>query len=202
MLYDRRMRKNNRAMERELSIRDHIEDEYGWSRKAFTLGVLTYALLGPPIGLAVLFLSATIAEAFYDFAGFLYNWRHFHLNIMEIQTIISFISNSYFIGLLPATTAGFIVLRKETVNAKFGFRYAVLIGAVFSILFALLVKILLYNDAPLDEEMLPPLVFSLVPCFIATPVCWLIVRPLRWVGTRRQWSADFPPATGRRSRSQ
>src|ERR1700677_1050901 len=51
MLYDRRMRKNNRAMERELSIRDHIEDEYGWSRKAFTLGVLTYALLGPLLGL-------------------------------------------------------------------------------------------------------------------------------------------------------
>jgi hypothetical protein len=61
-------------------------------------------------------------------------------------------------------------------------RHAVLIGAVFSILFAILVKILLYNHAPLNNEMLLPMVFSLVPCFIATPFCWLIVRPLQRIG--------------------
>jgi hypothetical protein len=137
----------------------------------FCLTILTFALVGPPIGYAVLFVPLSVH------AGEFVSPTRFFAHYLRVA--------SYVFGLLPALIAGFCV----AIQDKPTWRSVSCVGLMIGLLVSPIAVLSEARTWPaVDLKSVALVVLSTVSiCFVPTITCWMIVRtfaasmPLRGV---------------------
>jgi len=130
--------------------------------RRFGLTVLTFAIVGPPIGLAVLFGLILLSD------GALFHPEHADL----------FLLAAYVIGLLPASIAGAFVAGLEKPGFWPASRVGLIVGLILA-LFSLITQLPRLSNAD-AVDILNLLLWPVSICLVPTMVCWLVVRHWVW----------------------
>jgi hypothetical protein len=141
--------------------------EYGFGAKLwnFTVVLLIFMLVGPPVGIVT--FSALLAIWFAqeaDAAG--------AASVIGVLTIYGLIF-SWFLGGLPAALIGLTVAAWQTFVGRMGWALAGLIGLGAGVAMTLWAGDAFSGYALAEPAMLP---VGLLTCFAPTMVCWLLAR--------------------------
>ena len=125
--------------------------------RRFGLIVLTFVIVGPPCGFALLTGLSILQLG----------------RLLLPMSVAFFLLISYIIGILPAFIAGLIVASLKNP----GFWRVLIVGLVAGLVFALLIALL--GAMPVNVHLMSGLLVIAIPiCLVPTIVCWLVVRPL------------------------